>query len=70
MQHLTTAELEAGLDAIRESPCDVGVVAMIVRRPDVDQREVLDACELDVEKGLIGDVWSTRPNRHTPDGKM
>ena len=35
------AELEAGLDEIRRSPKDEGVLHLIVRRPQTDAREVL-----------------------------
>jgi hypothetical protein len=33
---------------------------MIVRRPDRDQREVVDSAKLDADNGLIGDNWSQR----------
>src|ERR1051325_3314881 len=68
VKHLTTAELEAALDHLRETPKDDGIVHLIVRRPDVDQREVLDEAELHPELGLIGDNWKMRPSRRTPDG--
>lgn len=67
-QHLTTAELHGGLDHIRASPRDEGVVSLIVRRPAVEQREVLEVGELDLEVGLVGDNWSTRGSGRTPDG--
>ena len=41
MKHLNAKELEAGLEDILRSPKNTGVVEMIVRRPGVDQREVL-----------------------------
>jgi hypothetical protein len=65
---LTTVELEAGLDAIRQSPKDEGVIAMIVRRPQVDAREVLEEGELDLVEGLVGDSWKVRASTRTPDG--
>ena len=68
MKHLTTAELEAALDHLRQTPKDDGVVELIVRRPEVDQREVLDEAELDVSVGLIGDNWKVRGSKRTPDG--
>ena len=68
MKHLTTAELEAALDHLRQTPKDDGVVELIVRRPEVDQREVLDEAELDVSAGLIGDNWKVRGSKRTPDG--
>ena len=33
IRHLTLAELEAGLDEIRKSPKDAGVLHMMVRGP-------------------------------------
>ena len=68
MESRTLTELEAGLDAVRQSPCDLGHLELIVRRPDYLQRELLDEGELDVEVGLVGDMWSRRPSRHMPDG--
>jgi MOSC domain len=67
-KHLTMAELEAGLDTIRKSPKDEGVIAMIVRRPQVDAREVLEEGELDLVEGLVGDSWKVRASNRTPDG--
>ena len=37
----TLAELEAMLDGIRDAPAETGVVELIVRRPAVDEREVV-----------------------------
>ncbi len=68
MQHLTTAELEMGLDVIRQSPKDEGILELIVRRPKVDEREVLAEGELHIENGLAGDSWKSRPSSRTPDG--
>ena len=67
-RHLTTAELEAGLDEIRRAPRDEGTLELIVRRPAVDKREVLDGGELSLELGLVGDSWTTRGSSRTPDG--
>jgi len=66
--HRTLAELEAGLAEIRESPKDGGRVELIVRRPQVGAREVVEAAELDPAEGLVGDSWRLRPSRRTPDG--
>jgi MOSC domain-containing protein YiiM len=67
-RHRPEEELERGLDEIRSAPAAVGVVRLIVRRPDVDGREVLREARLDVVEGLVGDTWRSRGNRHTPDG--
>jgi MOSC domain-containing protein YiiM len=64
---LPLAELEAGLDELRRAPADVGSVALIVRRPEVGRREVVDEAELSLDVGLVGDNWGTRGNRHRPD---
>jgi len=61
-------ELEASLDHLRQAPKDDGVLQLIVCRPNVDQREVLDEAELDPIKGLIGDNWIGRGSSRTPDG--
>ncbi|HEY6380035.1 MAG TPA: MOSC domain-containing protein [Candidatus Dormibacteraeota bacterium] len=68
MEHLTTAQLEAGVDRIRRSPADQGRVELIVRRPAVDEREVLPQAALDTVDGLVGDTWPVRGSRRTPDG--
>ena len=68
VKHLTMDELEAGLDAIRRSPKDAGVLALIVRRPQIEAREVLDEGHLDLVEGLVGDIWRTRGSSRTPDG--
>jgi len=66
--HLTMDALEAGLPAIDRSPKDEGVVRLIVRRPAVNEREVLDEGHLDVAVGLVGDNWKTRGSSITDDG--
>ena len=68
MKHLTTEELEAALDHLRQAPKDDGIVELIVRRPEENQREVLDEAEIDVMLGLVGDNWIKRGSRRTPDG--
>ena len=68
VKHLTFAELEAALDHLRRAPQDDGLVHLIVRRPEVDQREGVNEAELDVVKGLIGDNWFVRGSKRTPDG--
>ena len=62
------AELEAGLDEIRKAPKDEGVLRLIVRRPQIEEREVIEEGELHLEKGLVGDSWARRGSSRTPDG--
>jgi MOSC domain-containing protein len=67
-EHLTAADLRAGLDDIRQSPPDGGRVHLIVRRPGTDERELLDEAALDCVEGLVGDTWHVRGSSRTPDG--
>jgi len=64
----TFEELEAMIDDIRDAPSETGVVALIVRRPAVDEREAVNEVRLDVTEGLVGDTWRVRGNPHMPDG--
>jgi len=66
--HLKSEELLAGLDNIRRSPTDEGVLELIVRRQSINDREVLDQGELDLAQGLVGDSWNRRRSTSTPDG--
>jgi hypothetical protein len=65
---LATEELETALDHLRQAPKDDGVIELIVRRPEVDRREVLDEAVLDLSLGLVGDNWKVRGSKRTPDG--
>ena len=69
IHELEADALEAGLPEILASPRDEGVVKMIVRRPGVGEREVVESGELDLAEGLVGDNWRLRGSRHTEDGK-
>lgn len=62
------AQLEAAVPGIRHSPPDLGTVALIVRRPAVDVREVLTEGTLSTTAGLVGDNWAARTSSKTPDG--
>jgi len=68
VEHLDLAALEAGIDEIRRSPKDVGSLDLIVRRPEVEAREILEEGVLDSVDGLVGDCWRTRGSSGTPDG--
>lgn len=69
VQHLTTAELEAGVETIRQSPKDNGVIDLIVRRPESGVRDILTEGHLDLVEGLVGDNWRTRGSSMTADGQ-
>ena len=66
--HLPTAQLEAALARLSAAPKDAGRLDMIVRRPAVGEREVLEEGVLDLEEGLVGDTWRARPSSRMPDG--
>ncbi|MBA2283528.1 MAG: MOSC domain-containing protein [Acidimicrobiia bacterium] len=68
MSHLSTEALLAGLDAVRGAPTDRGTVALVVRRPALLEREVVERAELRTDVGLVGDNWLARGSRHTDDG--
>lgn len=68
IKHLTMEELEAGLDNIRQSPMTEGELALIVRRPTTETREVLEVGELDLAEGLVGDNWNVRGSSRMKDG--
>jgi hypothetical protein len=68
VRHLTMAELDAGMDAIRQSPADAGILELIVRRPQSGERDVLDVGQLDPVDGLVGDNWRSRGSSRTTDG--
>ena len=68
VRHLNREELEAGLVEVRSSPKDEGILQLIVRRPSMGVREVLDSGTLDLAQGLVGDNWSTRGSSRTADG--
>ena len=67
--HLTLADLEAGLDHVRDSPKEQGVLELIVSRPEEDAREVMELADLDTKLGLVGDTWQDRPSARSADGK-
>ena len=66
--HLDRATLEAGVDEIRRSPKDGGTLELIVRRPAVEEREVVEEGVIDAELGLVGDCWKARGSSSTADG--
>ena len=57
---LTEAQLAAALAHIRDAPATGGTLELIVARPSVDERALLDHGVLDLVVGLVGDSWSKR----------
>jgi hypothetical protein len=68
MEHLSRQRLADGLDRIRDSPADGGRLVLIVRRPDVGERDLPREARLDQGIGLAGDNWLARGSSRTPDG--
>jgi hypothetical protein len=60
--------LEGSLDYIRSAPGDVGTIELLVCRPAVDERSVLDEAVFDPAVGLVGDTWYVRPSPTSTDG--
>ena len=69
IKHLSTPDLVAGLEQIRNSPKSQSVLDMIVSRPEEDAREIMELADLDVVVGLVGDTWQDRPSARSGDGK-
>jgi hypothetical protein len=64
----TPEELELALTDIRRSPSDNGEVQLLLRRPGVSEREVVDEAHFDTAIGLVGDNWFVRGSTSGPDG--
>ena len=69
-KYLSMEELEAGLEYIRQSPKDEGELKLIVRRPQIEEREVLQTGQLDLDEGLVGDTWKTRSSGQPEFGRQ
>ncbi len=68
MQHLSRAQLEAGLGLVLGSPRADGALVLLVRRPAAGIRELVAEATLDPAAGLVGDNWLDRGSSSTPDG--
>jgi len=65
-EHGLPGPYDAHLANVQAAPRDVGPVELIVRRPAVDEREILDAAQLHRDGGLAGDRWAARDRATTP----
>ncbi|MEZ5135805.1 MAG: hypothetical protein R2699_12305 [Acidimicrobiales bacterium] len=68
MTHPDDVALAAALPAIRSAPADDGSVALDRAPPRTRRARGVDEGVLDPAVGLVGDSWSVRPSRSTPDG--
>jgi hypothetical protein len=63
MNAIGIVDLQAGLGHIGASPRDAGSLELIVRRPRVDEREVLTSAHITIGHGMDGDRWGSRERR-------
>jgi hypothetical protein len=56
--------LEKALENIQQSPLSEGTVEMIVCRPGIGERSVLEQAELTTDNGMVGDNWLSRWNEN------
>jgi hypothetical protein len=68
-RHLSLEKLRQGLDEIRQSPKDRGILKAIVIRPETDARVSLQRCELSPDGGVHGDSWAKGCWMSLPDGR-
>ena len=68
--HQSLTALNAALDDIRLSPKDWGRVELIVCRPSVGDRKILDEGRLDPAVGLTGDRWATGDSAEYPNVQL
>ena len=69
MGNLNHQQLADGLDHIQDSPANAGLIEMLVVRPDIDERRVVETAEFVVGAGLVGDNYVDRGNTKTEDGR-
>lgn len=67
-QHLDTDAIERSVAAAGASPTRSGTVELIVSRPAIGERQVLDEGELVVGRGLVGDNYVERGDHKRADG--
>lgn len=66
--HRDTDYLDGQIEHVRAAPALVGSVEMVICRPAVDERRVLETGQLLVGSGLAGDNYVERGNKRTSDG--
>lgn len=66
MHDTPATRFDPNLESVHESPRDDGRLELIVRRPTVDEREIVEDAWLDLDSGLVGDRWAMRDTAKTP----
>ena len=70
ISHLTSEQIQVGMEHVSGSPADGGPLEKIVRRPEMGRREVVEEGVLDVDLGLVGDNWKARASAGSSDGSV
>ena len=70
LQYTNMEELAVGLEIVQKSPKDRGEIKLIVRRPNINEREIIQQAILDPEQGLVGDNWRNRDGKPHPDRQL
>lgn len=67
--HRTREELDAGLPEVEAAPAGEGRLELIVARPAVGERELLERASFEPGAGMDGDNWVTKaaPKRRKPN---
>ena len=66
-KHAPDRDLDRHLDHVLASPREAAPLELIVARPALGEREVLEEAVLDVAHGLVSDTWLARGSRSMPD---
>ena len=66
--HLSEPDLRDGLPHIQDSPKDLGLLELIVIRPQDKERVVLEECDLSLRLGVHGDMWAQGCWKSLEDG--
>ena len=69
IEHRSFDDLQHGLENIKKSPADDGILYMIVVRPSKRERSVPWYCNLSPEFGVENDHWSQGSWKTLPDGR-
>ncbi len=64
----TIEDFEPFIDDVIGAPSEAGTVELVVCRPAIGERQVLDAAELEPGRGLVGDNYVERGSTRTADG--
>jgi MOSC domain-containing protein YiiM len=63
--NVSAKDLERGLDDVRAAPSKSGTLELIAVRPALEQRKIVDSAHVDMEFGVVGDMWAEKPTSKT-----